>query len=534
MKKPPKKFIRTAADRRAIDEGATWNTEHFDLFEEWCSEFAIQKQDRWSGKPLKLFDYQIDYWFKPLLSWRTAEGEYRFDRAFLTTGKKSGKTSSIAAYVSFKAFCFKNQNIMIASATIRQSETMFNIIKGFYEQHPELQQRWHVQNHLKEITDSVSGSKIKVAASADAKLSGPSLDLVVLDETAEFNSVAQKTFDRIAYAGAAKTNAQIISITTPSHELNTTAHRMYLKSQRLLSGDDDTDTATMPYIAGIPTEADWRDEGVWLKYLPHINKTVSLEYYRKQFRRAQSDPFEELSFRIYLCGQYCRNKNVFFDLSAWSKCKGTEEIGLKNRPACVSIDNGGAVDLLGISCLIPFDGKIFLKTKAAMTTTALHKKNKTGQTHFQVWADKGLIEVVEGDTITFERVLHLLEDFYSAYDVRALAYDPWQLSDLEGEYHKLKRLAINTPQIGKYLSPLILEFDRKIKEQTIVHEDDPVLNFCIENFRVKENRYGKLEFDKENSRSHIDLACSSVVALNALPEALKEKTVWSLPPVMSL
>ena len=131
-------------------------------------------------------------------------------------------------------------------------------------------------------------------------------------------------------------------------------------------------------------------------------------------------------------------------------------------------------------------------------------------------------------------VLRMLEQYYDKYDIRALSYDPWQLQELEAKFVKMKRLAIMTPQIGKHLSPLILNTDRMIREQTIVHDDDPLLTFCLENFQVKENRYGKLEFAKENSRTKIDIACALVVANNGLPELFKKTPVWNLPPVMAI
>jgi phage terminase large subunit-like protein len=139
--------------------------------------------------------------------------------------------------------------------------------------------------------------------------------------------------------------------------------------------------------------------------------------------------------------------------------------------------------------------------------------------------------VIQGETIKIDRVISLLERFYSRYQVKALAYDPWQLKELQARFLKLHRLTIETPQYGKVLSPLILEFERKVLETTFSHQANPVLDFCLENFQVKESKYGKLEFDKSDARSKIDLACSTVVALNALPE-IGRAVNWNLPPVM--
>ncbi len=532
--KPPKKFIRTAADLRAVKEGATWNEDDYKLFVDWCAEFAIQGQRPWIGKPIELFDYQIDNWFKPLLCWRDHKNDYRFNRATFVCMKKVGKTTAIAAYAGFRAYCWRKSEIFIMSATVRQTDSLFNTLVDFHKQHPELRKRWKIQNHIRTITDTVSGSKIKVAASGSGQVSGPSTDIVILDETAEFGYAAQKTFDRVVYAGAAKPNSQLISISTPSHEIGNLHHKLYLHAKNLINSETDLDTATLPSVIEFPEEEDWQDEVLWKKHLPHLNKTVSIDFYRTEARRALTDVDAELAFRIYLLGQYVRNRKMFVDLKLWAKCKATKPlVAPKSTKICLGLDNGGANDLIGITALIPIKDKIHIKTKAVLSKTALHKKNLTGQTQYQAWVDQGLMEVVDTETIKFETVLRLLEEFYENYDVKALAYDPWQLTDLEKAFKKKKRLTIETPQFGKYLSPLILEFERKIKEETFVHYEEPLLDFCMMNFQVKENKYGKLEFNKENSRTKIDLACSTVIALNALPEVTKKGTDWQHSPVIS-
>ena len=535
IKAVPKKFIRTAADKQAVKEGARWNEDHFNLFQDWCEEFAIQSQGKWSHKPLHLMDFQIDDIFKPLLSWRKPDGNYLKNLALIFSMKKVGKTTCIAALAGWKAMCFRDQSIYIMASSVKQAGICFDTISKF-KRHPVLAKNWHLQEHIKKITDKQSGSTIQILAGGQGTISGYGADLFIIDETSEHpKHQVQKCWDRLEFSGAAKENSQIISITTPSHELDHLGYRLYQRCNRLLKGEDFEDTATLPVVYSVPTDEDWEDEEVWKKYLPHLNKTVSIDFYRKAYRRAKTDISEEMAMRIYLLGQYVRNKHVFVDLGQWAKCKRTKEIKFKEKPrVAIGLDNGGSNDLMGITVLIPYEDKVIIEPRAILSEQALHKKNKTGQVQYQAWYDQGLLEVVDTETITFETVLRILEDIYQKYEVAALAYDPWQLSDLQDEFLKLNRLTIETPQFGKYLSPLILDFERKIKEETFVHYDHPVMIFCVENFQVKENKFGKLEFQKENSRSKIDLACSTVVALNALPEACKAPLDWKLPSIFQL
>lgn len=524
--------IKMAADENAVRFGCYWDDSDFQQFKLWCSIFALQHEGDWEGKPIELLDFQEEDIFGPMLSWKRPDGSYRFNLNLIFSPKKIGKTTSIAALAGWRASTRRRQKIFVVASKVDQAQVLFDCLVAF-TQHPELAKRWHVNLSKLIITDRVTKSKIRVMACNPSGISGPSVDLMILDEAAEFpGHHAQKIWDRIKFGGAAKRNSQIVVITTPAHEYMHLGYRLYQRAVKLIKGEERDDLATLPVVYGIPTDCDWKDPKLWLKHLPHIGKTVPLSFYETELKRAFGDPLEELGFRIYLLGQYVRGTSVFVDMPAWAKCRcdlGADE--LKGKPAVLGLDNGGANDLLAVSALIPLDGRIHVETMSAMTESALHKKNKTGQTHFQAWADRGLIEVIEGETIKIDRVISLLERFYARYQVKALAYDPWQLQELQARFLKLRRLTIETPQIGKYLSPLILEFERKVLETTFAHDSNPVLDFCLENFQVKENKFGKLEFDKSDARSKIDLACSTVIALNALPE-IGRAVDWNLPPVL--
>lgn len=541
-KRPPKKKpsppIRTAADQTAIDAGCYWDDADFLHFKKWAGTYAIQSQGEWANKPMELLDFQTTDIFGPMLSWKKPNGEFRFDTSLIFSPKKIGKTTAIAALAGWRCSTWRDQSIFVIASKVEQAEVLFRTVAEF-TRHRSIDKRWHVNHSKNIITDRSTGSTIRVLACNPSGISGYSADLFILDETAEMPShYAQTIWDRIEFAGAAKRNSQIVSITTPAHDFAHLGYRLYQRACRLIDGEDTEDIGTLPVVYGVPTDADWRDPEVWKKHLPHIGQTVPLSFYETAIRRTKGDPHEELAMRIYLLGQYVRGTSVFVDFAAWSRCRVESMPDLNGSAAVLGLDNGGANDLLAITCLIPYvtnEGieRIAIRTRAAMTENALHKKNKTGQHHFQAWADKGLIDVISGQTITFERVVSLLDDFYDCYDVKALAYDPWQLSDLQSEFSKRRRLTIETPQFGKFLSPLIMGFERKIKEGTFAHDSDAVLDFCLENFQVKENRFGKLEFDKSDARSKIDVACSTVVALNALPE-IGRSSEWTLPPVMTL
>jgi phage terminase large subunit-like protein len=520
-------------DRVAINAGCYSDTTDYIQFARWCERFAIQSQGEWSGQPIELFEFQRRDIFGPLLSWRKSDGNYRYNLALIFSPKKIGKTTAIAALAGWKASCWRDQQIYVVASKVEQARICFETIREF-ARHPELNSRWHVKDHLNTIVDRESRSKIKVLACNPSGISGYSADLFILDELAEMPGHAVQTiWDRIEFSGASKRNSQIVVITTPAHDLQHLGYRLYQRAKRLVAGEDIIDTATLPVIYSVPLDADWRSPAVWKTYLPHIDKTVPMEFYLTQFKRAVGDPNEELAFRIYLLGQYLRGWSVFIDLPSWTQCVVPLDRwpDLTGQPAVLGVDNGGANDLLAVTCLVPCDGRIYIDTLGALTSTALAKKTKLGQHQFAAWADRGWIEVIQGETITLEKVASLIASFYERYKIKCLAYDPWHLRDLPRLLGSRK--VLETPQIGKYLSPLILDFERKVRERVFAHAGLPLMNFCIENLEVAEDRFGRLEFAKRDGRSKIDLAASAIVAMHAYPEIDKNPD-WNLSPVIRL
>ncbi len=530
--KPPKNQIKTIADRNAIDAGCHWQTKEFQNFKKFASTFCIQSQGQWANQPIELFDYQEEDIFKPLLSWKNAKGNYRYRYGIFFTPKKTGKSTSISSLCGFKVSCYRDQKIYVIASKIEQARIIYDTIREF-TRHPALKKRWHVRDHRNEIIDRETKSTIKVL-SCNPSLSGISADLIVLDETAEWApSVAQIIWDRLEFAMASKPNGQMISISTPAHQLNTLGHRLYQRAERLINGDTTDDITTMPLIYGLPMDADWTDIENYKKFLPHIDKTVPLDFYVDAIRKAKSDPHEELSTRIYLAGQYVQNHKAYIKLEDYLGCVG-DVATPEQQPASIGLDFGGSHDICSWSVLVPIDDVIHVYPRAAITQSALERKMKVGKVEYAAWENAGLLKVSTNDTISNEQLKRWLEEDYEQFDIKALAYDPYHLSELQQDYEEDGRLVIETLPWGKFMGPLISDFEKKIRERKFVFPDNPMMKFCIENLRIKEDKWGRLVTDRESDSAKIDLAQSSIIALNSLPEALNPTPVWDLPPILSM
>lgn len=531
---PSEPPIRCVADQLALDSGKyIWKPEVELLpYIRFAQTYCLLDAD-WNHQPMQLLDYQIADLIGPMLGWVEPDtGILRTTESLIYSPKKIGKSMLMASLLAYWATTKKGQNCRLMASTVDQANTIFSMLVGFTN-HPDLQERWHIQDGRKTITDKVTKSTIKVMACRPTGVSGPKIHLLIMDEMAEIAPfAARKVWDRVKFAGAANTGGRLICvITTPAHECDTLGYELWTRARSILSGDITDDLRTHACVYGAEPEDNWELEETWKKAGPHIGQLVPLSFYEEEYRKAKGNPEDEMGYRIYLLGQYLRNKRMFIDMAKWHTC-ATEFPDLKGRRACIGFDNGGASDILGYTILVPHDGKIYAIPKGIISQACLDRKTKVGQTQYEAWRKKGLLTVEPGETVQYPQLMRHLDKEYEDYDIAALAYDPWQIKELKEDFARKNRLLIETPQYGKYMCPLILELERRISEQTLLHPGHPVLDFCVENLRVTEDKYGRLQCDKESARHKIDLAVSTIIALNALPEVIKPQ--WKLPSVLSM
>src|SRR5690554_2254600 len=86
-------WVRTDADRRALLSGCWFDVAAAEKFRQFCRQFLRLTKDEKAGQPFELLDWQYRDVFAPLLGWKRADGRRRFEKAYISTAKKAGKST---------------------------------------------------------------------------------------------------------------------------------------------------------------------------------------------------------------------------------------------------------------------------------------------------------------------------------------------------------------------------------------------------------------------------------------------------------
>jgi phage terminase large subunit-like protein len=118
-----------------------------------------------------------------------------------------------------------------------------------------------------------------------------------------------------------------------------------------------------------------------------------------------------------------------------------------------------------------------------------------------------------GDVIDFGQIEADILEFSRRFDVREIAYDPWQATQLATRLQEQGAQVIEFRQTVANFSEPTKELDALMRSGRIAHDGDPVLAWMLGNvvghYDAKENVYPR----KERPENKIDGAIALIMAL---------------------
>ena len=167
--------------------------------------------------------FKLRPWQKEIIKaiYRTVKGKRIVRQAVITIPRKNGKTalaSALALAHLFGPEAEERGQIFSAASDRAQASILFNEMVAIIVRIPEFNERCHIKNFHKEITDLENGS-VYTALSSDArKAHGLSPSFFVFDELAQ--SKSRELFDNLQTGTGARAEPLGIVISTQSPDPN--------------------------------------------------------------------------------------------------------------------------------------------------------------------------------------------------------------------------------------------------------------------------------------------------------------------------
>lgn len=435
-----------------------------------------------------------------LYGWREkSTGFRRYDRAFISMARKSGKTylaSGMAAIgLLMEKVPAQNRQVLFVSNALKQAKLGYDMLSSelrqVRQQSKVMRQRVLVQKQA--ITDLKTNSKAMALASDTGTLDGYAGTTIILDEWHEAKD--RKVYNVLKSGQGNEPNSLLAVISTSGLNLNVPMYDEYKLVTDILNGKT---TADRYFIA--VWELDDRDEvnnpEMWIKANPlmsepHVNQRMREKLQSDLDLAAQQDnviPFLVKNMNMWLQAE----SDSYINADDWEKA--TVEISpqdLDGKDVYIGADLSKTNDLTAVSWLVPLDDGTFYCDSHSWVGTkyGLDSKIKRDGIDYRAMQAKGEVSItpLESGVIDYDDVFNYVEDLISRYhfNVKYIAYDPYNANALISKLEKQNYPLFEVRQGTQTLNVPTRDFRDDLFAGKIKHADNKVLAYAVNNAVIK-------------------------------------------------
>ena len=205
--------------------------------------------------------------------------------------------------------------------------------------------------------------------------------------------------------------------------------------------------------------------------------------------------------------------------SRWPRGTRAKSIAppLAGRRCFVGLDLSSTTDLTAAVAVFPDGDHFDVLAHFFVPAERIPQRVTRDRVPYDQWAREGKITATPGPVVDYDYVRKLLLDWDREFDLRVIAYDPWNATDLITRLEKQDGLqCVKIRQGFASLSAPSKSLETAILARTLRHDGDPVLRWNIANISVVTDDAGNIKPSKELSTERIDGGYALMMAIDAM------------------
>lgn len=459
-----------------------------------------------------------------VFGWLGSDGYRRFRTAYVEEGKGNGK-SPLAGGIAL--YMLRNDNeyrpeIYFAAENKDQARIPFRDAISMWKLAPDdwresMQASGGDGNEWQLAYHAVGGFMKPIATESTGKgKSGPRVHCGILDEVHEHSTPTMAM--RIRQGTKGRNQALILYITNSGVVDNTAiCYELHMHATEVLEGRMQDDAGFF-YVCGLDKGDNWQDPRVWKKSNPLLGVSVTEKYIGELVHEAVGMPSKQSDVRRFNCCEWVGSISPLVEPDVWEANSAQPRTDLDGRACVAAFDLSRKNDLTSGTLLFDEDedGKKDVIQHFWTPADTVKMRSEKDRAPYQQWIDEGLITATPGKTIDYEYVADRIDEWFSKYDLRVVAVDPWNFDHLEAEINKRQtpiKVVKHAQGFGEFTGA-IQALEDNLKETKLRHGGNKVLTWCINNVRVESNASKARMFNKEKSTGRIDGATTLAMASN--------------------
>lgn len=514
-------------------------------------------EGEWAGQPVELTDNQAFIAWS-LFGWRRADGCRRFRHAYITCGRKWGK-STVAAGLGLQLLTFDDPlehgaQVYCAATKEDQAKIVFRVASAMADGSPEIKRQVNVlaKSIVTKKNAFQTNSFFKPLGSDSRTSDGFNVHAAVLDEIHEWGDHHKGLWDKLNTAHGSRRQPLIITITTAGDDMS----KLWLEVDRLncqvldnYDADEPPGDHRFAFIArmdekracdcggldvcrkcdgsGEIPEDDPFDEANWPKANPNYPITPKREFMQEQAADAKLSPANLHVFKRYHANVLVSSLDKAIDDDLWKRARGEFSDWADADAICGGWDMGGQDDMAAIGLCARFETGLFETDPKTgeMTNQPLYRyevdsmaflnpeaDRDVSKEPFAGWTNEGLLKISRFEINEMRQ--QIVQEWRDNH-VRTWAYDPANSRDfaqsLEPEGIEAFKFFQNA---GMWTEP-ITNFLALLRKGRIRHDGNGLLAWAASNLViVNMSRKASIQVmpDKSSSPEKIDPIVAVIMA----------------------
>jgi phage terminase large subunit-like protein len=358
-----------------------------------------------------------------------------------------------------------------------------------------------------------TGSKFEALSAEGSTLDGLNIHFGCIDELHAHKT--RTVYDVVETGTGKRDNSLLWVITTAGSNRSGICYEVRTFVTRLLDGVFEDDSQ-FGIVYGLDDGDDWTSEDSLMKANPNWGISVRPEILGPLQAKAMQLPSAMNNFKTKHLNEWVNADTAWMDMRSWDAC-ADQDLDIESfvgQPCWVGLDLASKTDIAALVIVFAHPeiadafavfGKYYLPEDTV---------NANGNSQYPGWMHTGRLTVTPGNVIDFGWIEADLLDLVSRFAVQAVAFDPFQATQLS-----TRMLAEGLPMIE--VRPTVLNFSEPMKtlealvlQRKLVHDGDPVLTWMASNvvahLDAKDNIYPR----KERAENKIDGIVALIMALS--------------------
>lgn len=468
-----------------------------------------------AGQPFHLRPWQEQILHKMFRTSRDGRRVYR--QVLLMLPRKNGKTELAAALAIYFLLCDGEigGEVYSAAADKDQAALVFNVAAQMIRNDAHLDGLVEIIDSHKRIVHRASGSFYRAISAEAYSKHGFNASCVIYDEL--HAAPNRELWDVLATSQGARAQPMLIAISTAGYDRHSILWELYAHAKKVRETPA-LDPTFLPVIYEAPAAADWTSERVWKRANPALGDFRSREEMRIACQRAKEIPAQEQSFRRLYLNQWTESHARWLSLTHWDACHLPPPHALDGRRCWVGMDLSSTKDLTALVAVFPDEGHSFdVLAQFFVPADNLRQRVTRDRVPYDQWAKTGYLIATPGNIVDYDIVRRTLSTWASRYDVKEVAFDPWNATDLVVRLTEQDGFTCVPMRQGyPTLSAPTKALETAVLSGALRHDGHPVLRWCVANVSVETDAAGNIKPSKKVSTERIDGVVALVMAIDRM------------------